>query len=140
MTGPLTGPERPILEAMLRHQRRTLLDVCAGLTAQQLADRAVPPSSLSLLGLVRHMAKVERIWLRTRVAGEDVEPLHGFGGPRRDVDFDDAVADVPLEHEIDFRGEPMSSRMVLVHLVQEYARHDGHADLMREAIDGVTGR
>jgi uncharacterized damage-inducible protein DinB len=158
--GPMTGEDRPILEGYLSRQRTTLLRVCAGLTGEQLAARPVPPSTLSLLGLVRHLAKVERIWLRQRVAGEDVPPLHG--GPGDDTDFhrvdpsraeqevealreewrlaDEAVAAVPFTHEIDFRGEMMSLRMVYVHLIGEYSRHNGHADLLREVLDGVTGR
>jgi uncharacterized damage-inducible protein DinB len=159
--GPMTGPERPILEGMLAHQRRTLLNVCAGLSAEQLASRPVSTSNLSLLGLVRHMAKVERVWLRKRVAGEDVPHLHRFEA-RDDTDFnaidaadapgaveqlieewehaDRAVAGIDLDHPTDVHGHDMSLRMVYVHLVQEYARHNGHADLLREAIDGTTGR
>jgi uncharacterized damage-inducible protein DinB len=159
--GPLSGPERPILEGMLAHQRRTLVNVCAGLSAEQLALRPIPSSNLSLLGLLRHLAKVERIWLRKRVAGEDVEHLHRFEA-RDDTDFnqidpadapgaveqlrdewahaDRAVAPIDLDHTIDVHGHAMSLRMVYVHLVQEYARHNGHADLLREAIDGTTGR
>lgn len=76
--GPMTGDDRPILEGMLGWQRFTLLNICAGLTAEQLTERPVPPSTLSLLGLVRHMAKVERVWFRKRVAGQDVEHLHNF--------------------------------------------------------------
>jgi len=158
--GPMTGPDRPILEGMLAHQRTTLLNVCAGLSAEQLATRPIPSTGLSLLGLVRHMAKVERIWFRKRVAGEDVAHLHNFEA-RDDTDFDhldpadapDAVAqlsdewaladravrDVDLDHTIDHHGE-MSLRMIYVHMIQEYARHNGHADLLREAIDGTTGR
>jgi uncharacterized damage-inducible protein DinB len=157
--GPTTGAERPILEAYLAFQRRTLLNICAGLTAEQLAARPLR-SALSLLGLVRHLAKVERVWLRRRVAGQDVPDLHGGPGDPTDFDLgdpahaedevralveewrlgDEAVAAVPFEHEFDFRGEPMSLRMVYVHLIGEYARHNGHADLLREAIDGVTDR
>jgi uncharacterized damage-inducible protein DinB len=158
--GPMTGDDRPILEAYLAWHRATLLNVCAGLTGEQLARRPVPPSTLSLLGLVRHLAKVERVWLRIRVAGQDVPQLHG--GPGDPTDFeqgdaaraeqevqalvaewrlaDEAAAGVPFTHEIDFRGDPMSLRMVYVHLIGEYARHNGHADLLRQAIDGVTGR
>ncbi len=158
--GPTTGVERPILEGYLAHHRTTLLRICAGLTGEQLAARPVPPSTLSLLGLVRHLAKVERIWLRQRVGGQDV--LHLHGGPGNNTDFDlvdaaraeqevqalceewrlgdEAVAAVPLDHEFDFRGDPMSLRMVYVHLIGEYARHNGHADLLRQVLDGVTGR
>ena len=159
--GPMDGPERPILEGMLSHQRRTLINICAGLTAEQLAQRPLATSNLSLLGLVRHMAKVERIWLRKRVAAEDVEHLHNFEA-RDDTDFnridpvdapdaveqlhdewahaDRAVAGVDLDHTVDVHGHDMSLRMIYIHLVQEYARHNGHADLLREAIDGATGR
>ena len=75
--GPLTGPERPMLQAFLDWQRATLLHKCAGLTGEQLAERTVPPSGLSLLGLVRHMTKVERAWFRQRFAGEPVDDPFG---------------------------------------------------------------
>jgi uncharacterized damage-inducible protein DinB len=158
---PVTGEDRPILEGMLAWQRHTLWSICAGLTADQLAARALPPSNLSLLGLVRHLTKVERIWLRERFACEAVDPLHGFG-TGRDLDFDDldparaaadlaafadecragdaAVAALTFDHPVEFRGQTWSLRFVYVHLVSEYARHNGHADLLRERIDGVTGR
>jgi uncharacterized damage-inducible protein DinB len=158
---PLTGPERPILEGMLAWQRWTLLNICAGLTAEQLAERPLPSTSLSLLGLLRHMAKVERVWFRKRVAQEDIEHLYNFEA-RDDTDFkvidpadaehavaqlqeesrlaDQAVRDVDLDFLVDARGEDMSLRMVYVHMIQEYARHNGHADLLREAMDGTTGR
>lgn len=158
--GPTTGDERALLEGYLAFQRSTLLAVCAGLTAQQLAARPVPPSRLSLLGLVRHMAKVERIWFRQRVAGLDVPALHG--GPGDPADFadvdaaraeqevdalreewrlaDEAVVDVPFTHEIEVHGDVLSLRMVQVHMIGEYARHNGHADLLREVLDGVVGR
>jgi uncharacterized damage-inducible protein DinB len=156
----MTGDERGILEGYLAWQRTTLLNVCADLTAEQLVERTLPPSTLSLLGLVRHLAKVERIWLRQRVAGQEVLSL--YGGPGNDTDFqeidparaedeveqlrqewrlaDEAVASVPFTYEIDVRGDAMSLRMIYVHLIGEYARHNGHADLLREALDGVTGR
>lgn len=159
--GPMTGPDRPILEGMLTHHRATLLNICEGLTAEQLAARPIATSNLSLLGLVRHLAKVERIWFRKRVADEDIEHLHRFDA-RDDTDFNvidpadaehavaqlveeqtaaaRAVGDVDFDHSIDVHGHPMSLRMVTVHMIQEYARHNGHADLLREAIDGTTGR
>src|SRR5258708_12987106 len=86
--GPLTGDDRPILEGFLNWQRTTLLNICAGLTADQLAARPIPSSALSLLGLVRHLAKVERIWFRQRAAGLPVEPMYD---PSRgqNADFDD---------------------------------------------------
>ncbi len=159
--GPLTGDDRPILEGMLDHHRATLLNICSGLTAGQLATRPIPSTSLSLLGLVRHMAKVERVWFRKRVAGENIDHLHRFEA-RDDTDFAvidpadaepavsqlqqeqlaaaAAVADLDFEHTISGHHGQMSLRMVTVHMIQEYARHNGHADLLREAIDGVTGR
>lgn len=157
---PLLGDERSLLQAMLDWQRRSLHNVCAGLSAEQLAQRAVEPSRLSLLGLVRHLTKVERVWLRRRVAGQDVPRLY----PVTDEDVDDldptraadelaahleecracdaAVAGLPLDttfvNERD--GDTYSLRYVYLHLLEEYARHLGHADLLRERIDGVTGR
>ena len=158
--GLMTGGDRGILEGYLWWQRSTLLNVCAGLDAEQLAARPVPASTLSLLGLVRHLAKVERIWLRQRVAGQDVPSL--YGGPGNGTDFDgvdparaqqeveqlrqewrlcdEAVALVPFGYEVVVHGKPMSLRMIYVHLIGEYARHNGHADLLRQVLDGVTGR
>lgn len=158
--GPLVGEDRPILEAFLADQRHVLLTKCAGLTAEQLAMRAAAPSNLSLLGLVRHMAKVERIWFRIRVAAEAVAPLYD-AALGKDHDFEDvdpsraeaefatyaeecrladaAAAGFPFEHTFELRGEDYSLRLVYVHMVAEYARHNGHADLIREMIDGATG-
>jgi uncharacterized damage-inducible protein DinB len=155
---PDTGDIRPILQSYLDHHRLTLLRICAGLTAEQLALRPLAPSTLSLLGLVRHMTKVERTWLQIRAAGEDINPLF----PATDEDFNDldpstaeqaiidlpaewatcdaAVAQLPLEHCLDVRGQLVSLASVYIHLVEEWARHDGHADLIRQVIDGTTGR
>jgi uncharacterized damage-inducible protein DinB len=157
----MTGPDRPLLEEMLAHHRATLLNVCAGLTAEQLASRPIPSTNLSLLGLVRHLAKVERVWFRKRLAQQDIDHLHNFEA-RDDTDFnviDPADAPAAVEQlleeqrqadlvarELDFdvtfdsHGEDMSLRMLYLHMVQEYARHNGHADLLREAIDGTTSR
>lgn len=158
----MTGPERPLLEEMLDHHRATLLNICAGLTADQLASRPIPSTSLTLLGLVRHLAKVERVWFRKRAAGQDVEHLHRFEA-RDDTDFRqvdpadaehaidqlreeqvlarEAVRDLDLDLVVDDeRGGLLSLRLVHLHMIQEYARHNGHADLIREAIDGVTSR
>lgn len=158
--GSLVAPEREMLQGMLDWHRRTLLVKCAGLTGEQLALRTVPPSNLSLLGLLRHLRKVERVWFRTRVAGEDIEPLHGFGSGV-DIDFeqidaaaaeaeyaallteweaaDDAVRDVGLDEQFDTGKGVFSLRFIYLHLIGEYARHNGHADLVREGVDGVTG-
>lgn len=151
--GPTTGPERPLVAAYLGWQRNQLLRACAGLTADQLATASVPPSTLTLLGLVRHLAKVERTWWRIRLDHEDVEPLYP---PGTDHDFDLldparaadefevlfaewAVCDVTaaryeLDDEFDNKGETMSVRMLYVHLIGEYAQHNGHADLVRERV------
>lgn len=158
--GPLTGPDRPLLEGYLGWQRSTLLAICAGLSGEQLALRPVASSNLSLLGLVRHAAKVERIWFRQRAAREDVPPMydlalgkdHDFdGGVAADaeadlqrlrdewLDADVAVAAMSFEDSFDLDGQEFSLRMVYVHMVGEYARHNGHADLLRERIDGATG-
>jgi hypothetical protein len=161
VTGPLTGDDRPILEAYLAYQRSVLLNICAGLTGEQLAARPLASSNLSLLGLVRHMAWVERTWFRERARGQVLEPMYdpALG---KNTDFDDldpaeaeaafarlqgewrlcneAVAGMAFEGTFDHRGEAYSLRMTYVHMIAEYARHNGHADLLREAIDGTTGR
>jgi hypothetical protein len=144
--GPLTGDDRPILEGFLGWQRATLLNICAGLTGDQLATRPIASSSLSLLGLIRHLAKVERIWFSERAAGLRVEPMYDPSRGKA-ADFDDARADeagadvARLQAEtFDVGGETFSLRMVYVHMIYEYSRHNGHADLLRESIDGVTGR
>ncbi len=158
--GPLTGEDRPILESYLAWQRGTLLNICAGLTGEQLARRAIPPSHLSLLGLVRHMAKVERIWFRQRAAGEPVGPLYG-PEKAKDTDFEDvdpalaeddftrydaecrladsAAAKLAFDDTFALDGEVYSLRFVYLHMIAEYARHHGHADLLRELVDGTTG-
>src|SRR5437868_5692315 len=111
---PLTGAERVLLDSFLDFHRETLLWKCAGLTDDQLRARAVPTSTLSLLGLVRHRAEVDRI--RAEIGA------------------------VPLDFEYtDPRGRTYSLRWVYLHMIEEYARHNGHADLLREAIDGATG-
>jgi uncharacterized damage-inducible protein DinB len=157
--GALVGIDRAILEDYLAWERRTLLNICAGLTGEQLAQRALPPSSLSLLGLVRHLAKVERTWFRERVVGEQHEPMYAGS---KDADFDDldpAVAEVDFERfraecrladeaaagrdfdaTFELGGDTYSLRLVYVHMVAEYARHNGHADLLRERIDGTIAR
>jgi hypothetical protein len=158
--GPLVGDDRPILEAFLAWERSTLRNICAGLTGEQLVQRAVPPSNLSLLGLVRHMAKVERTWFRQRAAGEAVGAMYD-PAKGKDADFDDlvpslaeddfaryeqeclladaAAAGLSFDHTFTSKDETYSLRLVYVHMIAEYARHNGHADLLREALDGTTG-
>ena len=158
--GPLVGDDRAILEGFLAWHRALLRRKCGGLTGDQLAQCAVPPSNLSLLGLVRHMAKVERSWFRQRIGGQDLEPMYDPElGP--DADFEDldpdraqadyerlleecrladqALAAASYEDTITRRGDVMSVRTVVVHMIEEYAQHNGHADLLRERIDGTTG-
>jgi len=159
--GPTQGPERPNIEGYLAYQRNTLLNICAGLTPEQLALRPIASTNLSLLGLVRHMAKVERVWFRIRAAGEPVELLFDQQlGDDTDFDAADAAnaehdfgvyvqecaaavaaaAALDFDAEVPTRAEPWSLRMVHLHMIGEYARHNGHADLLRQAIDGVTDR
>jgi len=161
--GPRLGDERTTLNEYLRGQRLTLQLKCDGLAAGQLARRAVEPSTMSLLGLVRHAAEVERAWFRRRFAGSDV-PKRYQTEADPDADFNGAVADPAVveeawaawreevafaeqftrDHDLDFvghdsEGRPVSLRELLVHMIEEYARHNGHADLLRERIDGRVG-
>ncbi|UDY22839.1 DinB family protein [Nocardioides sp. Kera G14] len=149
----------------LDHFRSTLERQCAGLTPDQLATCSVPPSDLSLLGLVRHMARVEHYWFRMVIDEhldeerlDDDDPTGGFHriAPRQEsveeafarwrawIQYADGVldglTDATLgERRTDRHGESSPLRDVLVHMVEEYARHCGHADLLREVIDGATG-
>ncbi|QKW23699.1 DinB family protein [Kitasatospora sp. NA04385] len=158
--GSLTAPETELLPGYLAWHRATFLHKCAGLTGEQLALRPLPASSLSLLGLMRHLAKVERTWFRIRFAGQDVPPLHFVEG-HKDADFDLleperaeqeylalleeqrladlAVTGAGLDEVLAAYGEKQSLRTTYLHVITEYARHNGHADLLREHIDGVTG-
>ena len=160
---PLVAGERESLDGWLDYHRSTLLAKCQGLTGEQLARRAVPPSTLSLLGLVRHLTDVERSWFRRRAAGETWLACLYSSDQHPDGEFDLAVADGAeadfaafarecelaraaaagrslddtFVHERD--GSTIDLRWVYVHMIEEYARHNGHADLLREQIDGVTG-
>ena len=161
--GPRLGGERATLAEFLRSQRLTLELKCVGLDAEQMACRSVEPSTMSLLGLVRHMAEVERAWFRNRFAGADGTSRYQTPDDP-DGDFNGAVADPAVveeawaawraeiafsnefiaDHDFDFvgkdsQGEPVSLRELLVHMIEEYARHNGHADLLRERIDGRIG-
>ena len=150
----------------LTNYRHTLALKCEGLTPEQLATRSVPPSTMSLLGMVRHLAYVEHHWF-VRVLQQrwdDEAPLYADADDR-DHDWNGAVGepacvdeawaswhrevraadgwldgrdDAGMGEEVPFRGSVVSVRDVLVHMVEEYARHVGHADLLREAIDGDT--
>ena len=162
---PTHGDERTLLLGFLQYHRDTLRQKAGGLDAGQLAA-TLPPSEMTLGGMVKHLAVVENSWLRERFTGE------GLSEPWRSVDwdadwdwewhsaaddtpediwalYDEMVADadaVIAAHGLDDvcavpsrSGEQMSLRWILLHLIEEYARHNGHADLIRESIDGQTG-
>jgi hypothetical protein len=148
--------ERASLQFFLDWQRATLLFKCAGLTGDQLAERMLPPSDLSLLGLIRHLTDVERAWFRRRFADEPVEDAYGIqlawqatDPTRAAADYarlteefklaDAAAENAPLEAAFSHNGEALSLRFIYLHMIEEYARHNGHADLLRERIDGATG-
>ena len=150
--------------AYLRNYRLTFKMKCEGLDAEQLARRSVPPSALSLLGLIRHLAQMEHHWSRRVLQGEEIPQL--YKSPEdREADITGAVADPAMVEEawetwhrvgaeadawyqqdadwsrlIDSGDEQYEVRDIMVHLVEEYARHVGHADLLRETIDGRTGQ
>lgn len=150
-----------MLEGYLASHRAYLLHKCAGLTGDQLARCSVPPSNLSLLGLLRHMAKVERRWFRERLGRQELEPMFD---PQLgiDADFealdpaqaedayarfveecrlaDEVIEAASYEDLVPSRHGDMSLRAVVVHMIEEYAQHNGHADLIREAIDGSTDK
>jgi uncharacterized damage-inducible protein DinB len=157
--------ERATLLDYLRAYRLTLEMKCADLDAAQLARRSVPPSTMSLLGLVRHMADVERNWFRRVMAQADAPPLY-WSEDVPDADWVGAVADPAVaddawrvwREEVAFAekfvadspdlgikgimrdGTSIALREVLLHMIEEYARHCGHADLLRERIDGRVGQ
>ncbi|MEU7476307.1 DinB family protein [Lentzea sp. NPDC042327] len=159
---PLTGNERDTLRAFLDFHRATLALKCAGLSDEQLRRRSMPPSTLTLLGLVRHMAEVERTWFRRVINGEDVtnvwsadndyQVAYDASGSTRAEAFAAWEAEVAHARRIERAAESLditgyqpkweqhvSLRLVMHHLCHEYARHNGHADFLREALDGSTG-
>jgi uncharacterized damage-inducible protein DinB len=153
--------ERRRLDCWPDFDRATLLSKCAGLTGEQLVQRPVATSALSLLGLVGHMAANERIWFRIRFAGEDVEGLYespGYPGgaefdlidaTRADADFQTYLDELEqarrvtrgrsLDETFGDRAVTVDLRWLYAHMIGEYARHNGHADLIRELVDGMTG-
>ena len=159
---PRVADERTMLEAWLDFHRQTLLMKCAGLSAEQLKRRSAAPSTLTLHGLVRHMAKVERGWFRICFAGQDIGNLYSTDA-WPNADFDDLASADPATDFVTFAEEvrlaravtvgrslddtfvhprrriEINLRWVYIHMIEEYARHNGHADLIRECIDGVTG-
>ncbi|CAL9330339.1 DinB family protein [Streptomyces sp. enrichment culture] len=163
---PAHADERTMLEAWLDFHRATLALKCSGLTDDQLRTAAASPSSMTLLGLVQHMAEIERNWFRRVFAGQQLPPV--FGEDNRDgfalrpeVGLDEAtaawraevergrelIADASLDDSGLLSGQEaghvgdqgVSLRWILVHMIEEYARHNGHADLLREQVDGTTG-
>ncbi|MET8147697.1 DinB family protein [Actinoplanes sp. NPDC049668] len=159
---PLLGGERETVRAFLDYHRATLAMKCAGLSDEELRQRSMPPSTLTLLGLVRHMAEVERTWFRRVIDGQDIplrwsadgdyQAAYDASGSTRAEAF--AAWQEEVEHarriereaeSLDVTGyqarwgENVSLRLVMLHLIHEYARHNGHADLLREGIDGTVG-
>jgi len=155
--------ERECLVGYLEHYRTTLELKCDGLTAEQMATRSVPPSTMSPLGMVRHMARVEQSWFRRVISGQpDISRL--FQDEDGGFEFDSAAVDDALVAEawrlwhgevanarevleradldavVDVHGDPSEVRDIIVHMIEEYARHCGHLDLLRECIDGRTGQ
>ncbi|MFE9017013.1 DinB family protein [Streptomyces sp. NPDC007808] len=159
-----TADERTMLEGWLDYHRQTLAWKCRGLTDAQLRTASVEPSELSLMGLVRHMAEVERGWFRQVLMDEDPGPLY-FSDADPDGEFHLTEADTweeayaTWQAEIDIArrnaagfglddlskgrsrgsGEQFNLRWIYTHMIEEYARHNGHADLIRERVDGATG-
>jgi uncharacterized damage-inducible protein DinB len=162
-TPPTEADERPTLEGWLDFYRTTLAAKCDGLTNEQLRTASVPPSALTLQGLVQHMAEVERNWFRRVLNGERVSPIYDPdadpSGPDGGFDSKDGVdfatararwqeeiaqaqagcANRALAETSPFMGGHVTLRWIYNHMIAEYARHAGHADLIRERIDGATG-
>ena len=156
--------EKAVLAEYLDRYRMTFELKCEGLTAEQLATRSVPPSTMSLLGMIRQLARVEHSWTRRVFEGRIELPRLYRTEQDPDLDFNQAVADdevvaeawetwrreiaharavytdLNLDAPVDVHGQEAATRDVIVHLVEEYARHVGHVDLLRECIDGRTGQ
>ncbi|MFI0737475.1 DinB family protein [Streptomyces sp. NPDC021100] len=159
---PTTGGERETLRAYLDYHRATLARKCEGLTDDELRRRSMPPSTLTLLGLVRHLAEVERTWFR-RVFEDNALPLVWSDRMDFQVAYDASAstraeafaawdAEVARSRRVEAAsasldttglqprwGRRVSLRMAMVHVLLEYARHNGHADLLREGVDGTVG-
>ena len=159
---PLLGGERETVRAYLDYHRATLALKCRGLSDDELRQRSMPPSTLTLLGLVRHLAEVERTWFRRVINGEDI-PLRwspegdfqaaydasastraeAFGAWQEEVEHARRIERAAESLEVTGYqarwGERVSLRLVMLHMIHEYARHNGHADFLREGIDGEVG-
>jgi hypothetical protein len=162
-TPPMNADERTTLEGWLDFYRATLAMKCAGLDDVELCTASIEPSPLTLLGLVQHLAEVERNWFRRVLAGEDVPAIYdptadtsGHDGgfdlfpqsslPAAQAVWQDEIArgrancaNRRLDDTSPFMGGEVSLRWIYIHMISEYARHCGHADLIRERIDGTTG-
>jgi uncharacterized damage-inducible protein DinB len=159
---PLRAGERETLRAFLDYHRATLAMKCDGLSDDDLRRPSMPPSTLSLLGLVRHMAEVERTWFRRVINAEDIplrwsddgdfQAAYDASASTRSEAFEAWQAEVEHSRRIEREaesldvigyqaswGEDVSLRLVMLHLIHEYARHNGHADLLREGVDGTVG-
>jgi hypothetical protein len=161
---PTIAAERELLQGFLDYHRDTLLWKTAGLTGEQLVQPNVDPSKMSLLGLVRHLTEVERYWFQICLDERPIRPIH-WTDEHPDGDFDLVDPDAAEQDVAQYReiikvsdeicakfdldhvyhrpspreSERYSVRWLYLHLVEEYARHNGHADLLRERIDGQTG-
>ncbi|MGW9211950.1 DinB family protein [Embleya sp. NPDC055664] len=161
-TPPVTGNEREMMRAFLDFHRATLAMKCEGLSDEELRRQSMPPSTLSLLGLVRHMAEVERTWFRRVINAEDIplvwsdegdfQVAYDASASTRSEAFAAWEAEVAHSRRIEAEAESLdvighnarwdqdvSLRLVMLHLMHEYARHNGHADFLREGIDGTVG-
>lgn len=162
--GPMVGTLRPILDHWLAVYRETVLLKVAGLDPDQLCARSVPPSTLSLIGVVRHLTEVEAYWVREVLCGDSDVPDYYSTPDSPDGDFDDVSPATALTEVDAYRreieateailaewddleslargqrhGKDVSLGWILTHLIEEYARHLGHMDLLRECVDGRTG-
>jgi uncharacterized damage-inducible protein DinB len=151
-----------MMRTFLDFHRATLEMKCDGLSDEDLRRQSMPPSTLSLLGLIRHMAEVERRWFREVLGGEDLPRVwsdrgdfqaaydatgatraEAFAAWRAEIEharrLEVAAESLDVVVHVDTWGEDVSLRLIMLHMIHEYARHNGHADLLREGIDGVTG-
>ena len=159
---PTVADERTLLQGFLDYHRGTLLWKLSGLTGEQLVERAVPPSTMSLIGLVRHMGEVEKYWFHRALALHDSPPKN-WSREFPDGDFDHVDPELVEQDLEEYRqivktsdelaskyalddtflrpGQepPHSLRYLYIHMIEEYARHNGHADLLRQRLDGATG-
>ncbi|MDX3224661.1 DinB family protein [Streptomyces sp. ME19-01-6] len=158
----MTGDERETLRGFLDFHRATLARKCDGLSDEELRRQSMPPSTLSLLGLVRHMAEVERNWFRRVINGEDIplvwsdsfdfQAAYDAREATRAEAFEAWQAEVEHARRIEAEaeslevtvhavrwGQDVSLRTVMMHMILEYGRHNGHADFLREGVDGTVG-